>query len=551
MNLQNLDTTQSYAFIERDGQVLCAYGSVQLLDTLNELEKLHESTDKPLIFLNPYSAITEKGYELNEPKLPIRVLIPETHFDISREELLTQLPDETLSFEGDLQTSLEDEAFAALIADMQKNEIEGGNAVQVLMSREFSGQISDFDEDKLLSLFGHLLARRGQYMTFLFVDRSEDDFRYFVGASIEKHLEMTRDTVSMIPICGTYRKQPSPQPLSQRARGLIGFLRDQKEIDELTQVMEEEFKMMAAMCPEGGEIQGPILRESGSVIHTEYHLQGKRTDQEVIPMLRHSLHAPTLMGGPIESSARIIAQYETEARRYYGGQIGVLRKEPMSVLDSAILIRSAEIDSQGHLTVRAGGTITKDSVPMSEAKETRAKADSLLKIFGEYQYCDEMLLNDALLTELEPVLAERNQVLSKFHFKDHSISYPGSVQGLGKDSGQARMTTLKGIRITIIDNEDHFADVKAFMLRLMGAEVEVVDTFEFNCHSERSEESAQADPSVTTFLQDDRVVIIGPGPGDVNDLENPRIRKLHEIIPALKASGTKMLGVCLGLRCCV
>jgi phenazine biosynthesis protein phzE len=129
-------------------------------------------------------------------------------------------------------------------------------------------------------------------MTMLF---SDGQGQYFVSATPEQHLAITEDTIVMNPIAGTIRKvDPNDsRPLKER---LLDFLQDPKEIQELYHVLDEELKMMEVLCSEGGRIEGPFFRQNGAVIHTEYKLVGARNDLKMIDSLRHTLHAPTLVG---------------------------------------------------------------------------------------------------------------------------------------------------------------------------------------------------------------------------------------------------------------
>ncbi len=83
-------------------------------------------------------------------------------------------------------------------------------------------------------------------MTFHFSDGENN----FLGATPEQHLCIECDTVTMNPIAGTLKKidPEDPRPLRER---LINFLRDTKEINELTQVLDEELKMMETLCNGG------------------------------------------------------------------------------------------------------------------------------------------------------------------------------------------------------------------------------------------------------------------------------------------------------------
>ena len=39
-------------------------------------------------------------------------------------------------------------------------------------------------------------------------------------------------------------------------------------------VVDEELKMMSAVCPDGGRIRGPYLKRMSRLTHTEYLLEG-------------------------------------------------------------------------------------------------------------------------------------------------------------------------------------------------------------------------------------------------------------------------------------
>src|SRR5205823_3502065 len=94
--------------------------------------------------------------------------------------------------------------------------------------------------------------------------------RTFVGASPERHVRVAGGRARMNPISGTYRYPPT----GARLDGVLDFLADQKEIDELYMVVDEELKMLGAVCDAGARVYGPYLREMASLAHTEYVLEG-------------------------------------------------------------------------------------------------------------------------------------------------------------------------------------------------------------------------------------------------------------------------------------
>ncbi|MBT3727485.1 hypothetical protein HOG21_07735 [bacterium] len=76
---------------------------------------------------------------------------------------------------------------------------------------------------------------------------------------------------------------------------MIEFLSDNKEIEELAMVIDEELKMISNMS-DSGYIEYPLLKESGAVIHTEANLNGKiKENTSILDAFKSSMYAPTLV----------------------------------------------------------------------------------------------------------------------------------------------------------------------------------------------------------------------------------------------------------------
>ena len=120
-------------------------------------------------------------------------------------------------------------------------------------------------------------------------------------------------------------------------------------------VVDEELKMMCDVCHEGGQVLGPFLKPMSRLVHTEYLLAG-RTDRDPREVLRDTMYAATVTGSPVENACRLIKQYESEGRGYYGAALAVLGRDAQGgpVVDSPIVIRTADVDLDGRLTVTAG-----------------------------------------------------------------------------------------------------------------------------------------------------------------------------------------------------
>jgi phenazine biosynthesis protein phzE len=325
----------------------------------------------------------------------------------------------------------------------------------------------------------------------------------------------------MNPISGTLRR-----PLEGWAdtaaytEAVLAFLADPKERDELAMVVDEELKMMAAVGDQGGRVRGPYLKEMSHLTHTEYVIEGL-TSLQARDVLTATMFAPTVTGSPVRNACRVLARHERRGRRYYAGVLALIGREADggSSLDSPILIRTAEIAADGSVRVAAGATLVRGSHPESELAETRSKAAGIVAALnGEPARGPEGdVVEPAPAIEDERVRVElegRNDTLARFWLRARAPLAAPAVERT----------------VVVVDAEDDFTGMLALVLRPLGFVVEV-----------RSWSAMTADGGSGADL-----VVLGPGPGDPNDLSDPRIAALHGIAKAQLAAGTPVLGVCLG-----
>ena len=144
-------------------------------------------------------------------------------------------------------------------------------------------------------------------------------------------------------------------------------------------VVDEELKMMCDICDKGGRVLGPFLKPMSRLIHTEYFLAG-RTSRDPREVLRDTMYAATVTGSPVQNACRLIKKYESEGRGYYGAALAIFGRDAdgTTVVDSPIVIRTADVGLDGRLTVTAGATLVRDSEPAYEVAETHAKAGGIL-----------------------------------------------------------------------------------------------------------------------------------------------------------------------------
>ncbi|MGI8535119.1 MAG: chorismate-binding protein, partial [Mycobacteriales bacterium] len=299
-------------------------------------------------------------------------------------------------------------------------------------------------------------------------------------------------------------------------------LHDEKEIYELFMVVDEELKMMCNICSEGGQVLGPFLKPMTHLVHTEYLLAG-RTGRDPREVLRETMYAATVTGSPVENACRLIKKYETEGRGYYGAALAILGRDPSGgpMVDSPIVIRSADVDLEGRLKVTAGATLVRDSDPAYEVAETHAKAGGILAAFGLVPPAPAPVPGAGIaeLVNDEDVLLAlnaRNRRLSRFWLTDQAGAPPDP--------------RLQGRHVVILDGEDDFVNMLQHVFSVLGMTSSVV----------------RHEDWVPGALDGCDLVVVGPGPGDPRDGDQPKIAVYQQAIDDLLASGQRFLAVCLG-----
>jgi len=459
----------------------------------------------------PFSQIRELGYEAKEDDTKIRCMQVKEQTRVEIGDLFVAIPDEPIRTEGGFDSEDSDEEYADRVRRIIEEEIKEGNACNVVISANITGNIEKMSPLKALNIFKRILRDEfGAYMTFFFFDGEQ----YHIGASPERHITVRDGSVGMNPISGTFFKEDGKIDREK----FIRFLRDPKEINELFMCMDEELKQMSTMCERGGRIIGPVLKEMSHLVHTEYHLEG-RSNKDSRGLLRSSMHAPTVTGSPMESACHIISEHEHEPRGYYAGEffITYFDEAGEEILDSAIMIRTMVVLPNGRVVLRVGASIVRDSNPEVEAKERNTKAASAVRaINGPSSERHQPQLTSIMDEEIERILAERNKLLNRFLLEDQE-RIDNTVQ------------ELKGKTVTIIDNEDNFSHMLRHMIDATGAQAQVVSYKDFD----EAEDSSD-------------IVIVGPGPRNPLNEEDEKMQILAKTTAALRENGRTFLSVCLG-----
>ncbi|MGK5532283.1 anthranilate synthase family protein [Streptomyces sp. URMC 129] len=464
--------------------------------------------------LVPFRQIAERGFAAADDGTPLAVLLPGETRALPLAAVLDALPRHPVTVR-DGAFDVPDDAYARIVADVVRDEIGAGQGANFVIRRTFTGRIDGFGRADALALFRRLLAaERGAYWTFVV----HTGRRVLVGASPEVHVRMNGGTVVMNPISGTYRYPPQGPDVA----GLLAFLGDRKETEELSMVVDEELKMMCAVGDRGGVVVGPRLREMAHLAHTEYELRGRST-LDVREVLRETMFAATVTGSPVENACRVISRHERGGRGYYAGALALLGRDAggAPTLDSPILIRTADIDAaDGRLRVPVGATLVRDSDPAGEVAETHAKAAAVLTALGVRPGAAPAAHDGRPLADdprVRAALAARRSGLAPFWLRMREPAPAGAAHR----------------EVLVVDGEDTFTSMLAHLLRSTGAGVEVV---RYDAPGLRERALAHPGP-----------VVLGPGPGDPGDAADPKMRLLRALTADLLAGHAHgVVGVCLG-----
>ncbi|MDK1472631.1 anthranilate synthase family protein [Streptomyces sp. 549] len=456
-----------------------------------------------VLVLVPYRQLAERGFAAVDDGEPLLVMKVGEQDSLPLGEVLRRLPDLPVSLTGG-RFDTDDDDYASVVRRVITDEIGNGEGANFVIKRSFTASIPGYTPATALSFFRRLLEREtGAYWTFL-IHTGE---RTFVGATPERHISLHDGTAVMNPISGTYR-YPADGPA---LNGVLDFLGDPKETDELYMVVDEELKMMARICETGGRVTGPHLREMARLAHTEYFIEG-RTSLDIRDILRETLFAPTVTGSPLESAAKVINRYEPAGRGYYSGVAALIGRDASGTrsMDSAILIRTADLDRSGRLRIGVGSTLVRHSDPASEVAETRAKAAGLLAALdgaGSARLATEPQVLSAL--------ARRNETIADFWLT-------GATEG-----GVEGATELAGRSVLVVDGEDTFTSMIGHQLISLGLTVTVRrfdEPYDIDAHD---------------------LVVMGPGPGDPRVTGDPKIAHLRGALGRLLQSRRPFMAVCL------
>jgi anthranilate synthase component 1 len=274
----------------------------------------------------------------------------------------------------DFSADLSDAEFSALVVRL-KQHIVAGDVFQIVASRTFTAPCPD-------PLAAYARLRKANPSPYLFYVAGRDSVVF--GASPETAVKVhgSPRRVTIRPIAGTAARGRSAgggidADLDSRREAALHL--DQKETAEHMMLVDLARNDVARVSRPGTRQVTRLLTVDryAHVMHLVSEVEGTLAEgQDALHAYAAAMNMGTLVGAPKIRAAQILRGVETSRRGAYGGAVGYLSHD--GAMDTAIVIRAAVV-RDGTAQVRAGAGIVFDSDPAEEARETRRKAEAVLR----------------------------------------------------------------------------------------------------------------------------------------------------------------------------
>lgn len=271
-----------------------------------------------------------------------------------------------------------DEEFCEIVTHL-KEKIHHGEVFQIVPARSFSAPCPN-------PLRAYRQLRQLNPSPYMFL--MQDQQFVLFGASPEMAIKFTAETrdVEVCPIAGTRRRGKNADGSINRdldGRIELELRTDSKEMAEHLMLVDLARNDLARICEPGSRHVAQLLKVDrySHVMHLVSRAAGKlRPELDALHAYQACMNMGTLTGAPKVRAMNLIRTLEGKRRDNYGGGIGYFLGN--GDMETCIVIRSA-IVVDGVASVQAGAGVVYDSVPQSEADETRTKAAAVLKALSQ------------------------------------------------------------------------------------------------------------------------------------------------------------------------
>ena len=213
--------------------------------------------------------------------------------------------------------------YAKLVEAIIRDEIGQGEGANLVIGRHYRAMVADWGADKALTVFRRLLEReRGAYWTYVFFTGD----RYLIGASPERHVSVHGGDVRMNPISGTFRIPPATR--RRRPEGQAPRLPRRREGDlRALHGRRRGAQDDVRHLPRGRPGARPVPQADDATSCTPSTSSPAAPPATSARCCATRCTPPRSPASPVENACRLIKQYETEGRGYYGAALALLGRD--------------------------------------------------------------------------------------------------------------------------------------------------------------------------------------------------------------------------------
>ena len=249
-----------------------------------------------------------------------------------------------------------------------KDYVHAGDAIQVVLSQRFSGEVAGED----FGLYRTLRSLNpSPYMFYLNFGETK-----LIGASPEILVRLTDGLIELRPIAGTRPRGQTEEDDLTLETELMADPKERAEHIMLVDLGRNDVGKVALP----GSVTVPRLMEVerySHVMHIVSRVEGRlRSGMDSFDLFMSAFPAGTVTGAPKVRAMEIINELEPTPRGHYAGAVGYFGFN--GNMDFCITIRTITI-TKNRLSVQVGAGIVADSSPEGEYQETLRKGAAMFK----------------------------------------------------------------------------------------------------------------------------------------------------------------------------
>jgi anthranilate synthase component I len=273
---------------------------------------------------------------------------------------------------AEFSSLIDDDEYARWVT-LAKQHIYAGDIFQVVPSRRFEMGVagSTFPAYRVLRNLNP-----SPYMYFLRCAVGDSGDVEIAGSSPEPLVRVTGDLVVSRPIAGTRPRGATADEDEELEADLLADVKERAEHVMLVDLARNDIGRVARY----GSVKVDdlmIIERYSHVMHIVSSVSGRLAPgRTAFDALTASFPAGTVSGAPKVRAMEIIDSLERTRRGPYGGVVGYF--DFSGNIDTCITIRTI-VATGGRAYVQAGAGVVADSIPETEAAETRNKAEALLR----------------------------------------------------------------------------------------------------------------------------------------------------------------------------